>query len=51
MYLCSVVLLCPKNPATVIAMSTMESELIALDTTCAEVEWLKKFFIRILYRA
>jgi len=34
---------------TVIARSTMESELVALDTTCLEVEWLKdllsKFYI------
>jgi len=26
---------------TVIARSTMESEFIALDTTCSEAEWLK----------
>lgn len=28
---------------TVIARSTMEAELIALDTTCSEAEWLKDF--------
>ena len=26
---------------TMIAMSTMDSELIALDTTCLKAEWLK----------
>jgi len=26
---------------TMIAMSTMDSELITLDTTCSEAEWLK----------
>ena len=32
----------PENLASnMIARSTIEAELIALDTTCSEVEWLK----------